>query len=357
MAKKSVSQWDAIVEESKRGAAIYVGVDVHKNKYAVAVLSSEGVRHQFIAPADNEGLIRQFSDRNIKITGLVYEAGLTGFGLYRACRAAGIEAMVTAACRMPRPVTRSAKTDTIDCLKLAEYLSKGLLRPIAVPSEEQEAARAKMRRRNQLAREVATIKARIKSFLTVHGLPEPAGLKSWSDSGIEELHKLEILPGLRSTLDSLLRQLKFLIDERKLLEKEIKTMVTPTGDVLQSVPGVGPMTSGVFRTEIFDPNRFDRSEQLAAFIGLAPVISQSGEKEGTASLIPCGQGKLRSMLIEAAWVLLRKEAWAADFYRRILRRSGKSQKAICALARKLAVILWTLLRNNRYYRSDYSSPK
>lgn len=192
--------------------------------------------------------------------------------------------------------------------------------------------------------------------MTVHGLPEPGGLKNWSEIGIKELAALEILPHLRSTLDSLLRQLKFLIDERKLLEKEIKETLLPAGDVLQSVPGVGPMTSGVFRTEIFDPERFQRSEQLAAFIGLAPVVSQSGGKEGAARLVSCGQGKLRSMLIESAWVLLRKEAWAANFYQRILRRGGKSQKAIVALARKLAVILWKILLDNRVYRSDYVSP-
>jgi transposase len=357
MVKKRISNWDAIVEASKSGSAIYVGVDVHKNKYAVAVLSSEGVQHQFITVADNEGLIRQFTERGIEITGLAYEAGLTGFGLYRACRGAGVEVMVVAACRMPRPAARSAKTDKIDGLKLAEYLSKGMLRPIAVPSEEQEADRAEMRRRNQLTREVAEVKARIRSFLTFHGLPEPAGLKTWRESGLDELSKLQLRPRLRSTLDSLLRQLNFLIAERRLLEKEIKMEILPAEDVLQSVPGVGPVTSAAFRTEIFEPERFERSEQLASFVGLAPIISQSGEKEGTSKMIPCGQGKLRSMLIEAAWVLLRKEAWAADFYQRILRRSGKSQKAICALARKLTVILWKLLQDNRYYRSDYASPE
>lgn len=356
MAKKSVSHWDAIVEESKRGLAIYVGVDVHKSKYAVAVLSANGVTHHFVAPADNNGLLKQFQDRGVKIEALVYEAGLTGFGLYRACVEAGVRALVVAACRMPRPVTRSAKTDKVDCLKLAEYLAKGLLKPIAVPSQDQEAVRAQMRRRNQLTRELSELKTRIKSFLTFHGLAEPAGLKSWSEYGLAELKKMSMHTALRDTLDSLLRQYRFFIEEQRLLERKIKEAVIPADDILQSAPGVGPLTSAVFRTEIFDPQRFQRPEELVSFIGLAPVISQSGQSSGTARLVPCGQGKLRSMLIEAAWIMMKREMWAAEFYNRILRRSGKSQKAIVALARKLAVILWKLLLDNRRYMSDYSQP-
>lgn len=59
------------------------------------------------------------------------------------------------------------------------------------------------------------------------------------------------------------------------------------------------------------------------------------------------------MLVEAAWVLKNREPWAIVFYERILRRNGKAQKAIIALARKLAVILWRLWQDNRFYQSEY----
>lgn len=242
MAKKSVSQWDSIVEESKKGAEIYVGVDVHKAKYAVGILSENGVKHYFTTSSDNQGLLKQFKDRGVEISILAYEAGLSGFGLWRACESAGVKAMVVAACRMPRPVTKSAKTDKVDCLKLAEYLAKGLLKPIAVPSEEQEAIRSEVRRRNQLTSEMAELKTRIKSFLTVHGLEEPAGLKTWSQGGCDALKAMQLHPALRNTLDSLLRQLEFFQQELSLLEKAIKESSLPSGDVLQSIPGVSPIT-------------------------------------------------------------------------------------------------------------------
>ena len=128
MARKSVSRWDEIVEESKKGIEIWVGVDVHKSSYAVTVLSGNGIRHSFTTPANNQNLIKQFEDRGVRITQLAYEAGPTGFGLYRACIAAEINAIVVAANRIPQAPGKTAKTDKVDSVKLAEYLAKGLLR-------------------------------------------------------------------------------------------------------------------------------------------------------------------------------------------------------------------------------------
>jgi transposase len=354
MARKSVSRWDEIVEESKKGMKIWVGVDVHKESYAVAILSENGVLHHFRTPSDNLGLLRQFQERGIQISGLAYEAGPTGFGLYRACKEAGIKAMVVAACRVPQTPGKTAKTDRIDCKRLAGYLANGMLKPITVPSEDQEAERSKVRRRNKVSQEIAKTKERIKSFLLVNGLPEPAGLRCWSHIGIKELQEMEMHSDLRFTLDSYLRQLTFLEAEKSLLEKDLREHVLPKDDVLQSVPGVGPITSSLFRAELFDPNRFDKAEQVASYVGLAPVISQSGASSGYARLIPCGQSKLRSVLVEAAWRLMSKEEWASAFYRRMMRHSGKPQKAIVALARKLAVILWRLWLENRPYESNYN---
>jgi transposase len=300
-------------------------------------------------------LIKQFQDRGVQISGLAYEAGPTGFGLYRACKEAGIEAMVVAACRMPQTPGKTAKTDQIDCRKLAEYLAKKMLKPIVVPSEDQEAERAKVRRRNLLSQEIAKSKERIKSFLLVNGLPEPPGLKCWSKYGIEELKEMSMHKDLRFALDSHMRQLEFLEKEKAILEKDLREEVLPEKDVLQSVPGVGPITSSIFRAEIFDPRRFETAEQVANYIGLAPIISQSGSSNGFSRLIPCGQSKLRSTLIEAAWRLMAQEEWASKFYHRILSHCGKAQKAIVALARKLAIILWCLWLENRLYESNYRS--
>ena len=357
MAKKSVSHWDWIVKESEKGTEIWVGVDVHKSSYAVTALSGNGIKHSFTTPANNEQLIKQFTDRGIQITQLAYESGPTGFGLYRASVAAGIKAMVAAASLTPQIPGKTAKTDKIDSAKIAEYLAKGHLRSIRVPSEAQEAARSKSRRRSQISQEIGKCKERIKSFLLVNSLSEPSGLKCWSQKSREELKELEMIPALRFTMDSYLRELKFLEEEKALIEKDIKEQVLPEEDVLQTVPGVGAVTSVIFRTEIYDPKRFETGEQVSSYIGLAPVINQSGAKAGYSRIIPRGQNKLRSVLVEAAWRLINTESWASKFYCRVLKQCGKTQKAIVAVARKLCVILWRLWLENRRYSSIVSNEK
>lgn len=97
-----------------------------------------------------------------------------------------------------------------------------------------------------------------------------------------------------------------------------------------------------FAAEMFRPGRFNRSEEVTAYLGLAPVVRQSGLSKGTARLRPVGQRRLRSLLVEAAWMWKQRDEWASNFYNRILSRHGVPQKAIAALARKLAALLWKL---------------
>jgi transposase len=98
--------------------------------------------------------------------------------------------------------------------------------------------------------------------------------------------------------------------------------------------------STVFAAEIFRPERFQNSDQVTSYLGLAPMVRQSGEQKGHGKLPPVGQRRLRSLLIEAAWSWIGKDTSAREFYKRILGRTGLSQKAIVAVARKLAVRLW-----------------
>ncbi len=280
MAKRIISDWRSIVEESNNGESIWVGVDVHKKNYSVAVLSGNGVIHTYHASSDNQALLRQFSERGIKITALVYEAGLTGFSLARACQQAGVKVMAVSANKIPRSPLPGAKTDAIDCMNLAVLAAKGLLKPIAIPSVEQEQKRAVVRRRVQLTRSIRVVKSRIKSLLICHGIAEPDGLQHWAKKGREALAAMPLPELLRELMDSHIAELNFLEKQRCEVEASIKRVMLPKDDVLQTVPGVGPIISAAFRAEIFSPERFSRSDQLSSFLGLAPCLRQSGQGPG-----------------------------------------------------------------------------
>lgn len=119
---------------------------------------------------------------------------------------------------------------------------------------------------------------------------------------------------------------------------------------LTSVPGVGKIVATTFHTEMFRPERFNRGEEVASYLGLAPTVRHSGEKTPRGQLVPVGQTRLRSLLIEAAWMWQTKDPHARELYNKLISKTGIPQKAIAALARRLAIILWRLSIEQRIYR-------
>jgi transposase len=122
-------------------------------------------------------------------------------------------------------------------------------------------------------------------------------------------------------------------------------------EILQSHPGVGPITSRQFRTEVFSPERFEKSTQVTRYLGLCPRVSQSGQKRVEGRLMKQGQIKLRANLVEAAWIWIRLDPAAKETFKRLLSNTGEPNKAIAAMARRLAVHLWKMLCDDKLYRT------
>ena len=260
---------------------------------------------------------------------------------------AGIPVIVAAPSRIPRPVAATSKTDRLDGRKLAEYAAMGMLRPIALPTEEEEGFRALVRRRHRLTDSIRRAKQRVRGLLLQFGIPEPAGLDHWGKAAVEEVGQLSLPPGADETRNSLLRELFFLCQEREAIEEKLRRFCRSPEHAsrvkaMKTVPGVGEIVAATFAAEVFRPGRFHRPEEVTSYLGLAPVVRQSGSGKARARIRPVGQRRLRSLLIEAAWMWKQRDPGAEAFYRRILGRSGLPQKAIVAVARKLAVLLWRL---------------
>lgn len=346
MAKMTISSVGRFVE-AFLGQRFFVGIDVHKRSFSIALLRPDGLIKDWTTPADVESVTQRLTSLQIHIAAVCYEAGPTGFGLARSLRSAGINVIVAAPSRIPRPVSATNKTDSLDCIKLAEFAASGLIRSIAIPDEKEEAFRALSRRRHQLTDSLRRVKQRIRSLLLALGVAEPAGIDSWSKSAVSALGEIALPAGAAETLDSHLGELQYFIVAQKQVDLQLQKLTQEQDEAkriaaMRSVPGVGKVVATTFAAELFNPKRFKRSEEVTAYLGLAPVIRQSGGSKGKARLRPVGQRRLRSLLIEAAWIWKQKDEWAQNFYNRILGRHGVPQKAIAALARKLAALLWRL---------------
>ena len=341
----------------EQGEAVHVGVDVHKASYSVALFSDRrGLITTWVQPARPELLIERLRPLREGIAQVVYEAGPTGFDLARRLRAEGFKAQVIAPSKLLAPVGPEAKSDRLDCRRLAQLSAKGLLHPVRVPTEQEEADRQVLRLREQLVRKTHAVQSQIKSFLLQHGVDEPTGLARWSKKAVAALRELVLLPELRFCLDLFLDELAHAQEQVQRATERLKGLAEAKRhrkevEVMCSVPGVGVLTAAAFRLELPEPQRFDHGGQVARMTGLAPQVRQSGERRREGGLLKSGNASLRTVLVEAAWRWVRYDETAASRYRRLVGNTGSGKKAIVAMARHLGVLLWRLSVRGEPYRS------
>jgi transposase len=333
---------------------LYVGIDAHKKSLHIALWLNAAPTIDFVSPSDSKKLIETLSKLRPALRMVVYEAGPTGYSLARAMQNAGLPVSVVAPSKTPRQAAPDSKTDSLDARKLAEYAAKGLLRHITIPTIKQEAHRQLTRLREQLVAKQTRVKLQIKGFLLQHGIPQPQNLSHWSKPAIEHLKNIHLSEPLRYCLDTLIRELLFVAEQLKAAELQIKDTfgekpLSAVCELLDTHPGIGPVIAAQFAAEIFNPKRFTDKTQLAKYVGLAPSVRQSGQTSRNGPILKTGRPQLRSMLIQGAWLWIRQDQDAYKTFCRLIHNTGQKNKAITAMARKLAIHLWRMACDNKPY--------
>lgn len=338
------------------GEVLHVGIDAHKATYHVALLSDRrGFLATWVQPADPELLVAKLKPFRDQVAQVASEAGPTGFTLTRRLRAAGLEAEVIAPSKTPTLPGPETKCDRLDCRKLATFAQKGLLSPVRVPTDREEADRQVVRLREQLVRKARSIQQQIKAFLLRHGIAEPTGLAHWTRQAVASLRGTGLDPELRFCLDVLLDEYEHAREQvgrvtRRLDELMRDERHREAVGILRTVPGVGAITAMTFRTELPAPERFADGGQVARMVGLAPRIIQSGGSRREGRLMKSGNARLRTVLVEAAWRWVAGDEVAKRKYRQLVASTGSGKKAIVGMARRLAILLWRLSVRNEPYR-------
>ena len=160
----------------------------------------------------------------------------------------------------------------------------------------------------------------------------------------------------RGQLDQLLTQLDQTQTLLKVVEKKLDALAREDQRVqrVMQIPGVGRVTAEAIVTAIDDARRFQSGRQVSAYAGLVPRQYQSGESDRRGRITKRGSRLLRTLLVECAWCSLKYNPWARTTYERI--HGGKRvrrKKAAVALARRILVVAWAMLRDG----SDYDSKK
>jgi len=252
------------------------------------------------------------------------------------------------------------KTDQDDALKLARLSALGQLNLVHIPTPRMRPWRRLIQERVTLVAEETRGKNRIRALLLAQEQTWLPGKSGWTKQAVTGLtaaaRPLAECPAeelWRGILHTELQRLHQTATLLKTVDDKLDELGAGHANVqlLQSIPGVGPRTAEVVATTLDDPHRFRSGRQVAAYAGLTPRRWQSSSVDRQGRISKRGSRTLRWALNQAAWMAVRYNPWARAVFTRI--KAGKRERAkiaIVALMRKLLVVAWAMLRDQRRYR-------
>jgi transposase len=278
---------------------------VHARSVAAAAIDgvTGEVRQARLTPSHDQ--IRSWIGELAGPVAVVYEAGPTGFGLYRALSAAGIRCVVAAPSKLQRPAGDRVKTDAKDAVHLARLLRLGELTPVAVPSVEQEAARDLVRCREDCRGDLMRARHRLSKLLLRQGIVYSGG-RAWTGAHDAWLRRQRLdNPATGVAFESDYDTVLSVTARRDRLDKAIIELAgdsefTPVVRRLSCLRGVSTLTAFALAVEIGDWHRFS-GNSIGCFIGLVPSEHSSGASRVQGSITKTGNTHARRLLVEAAW--------------------------------------------------------
>lgn len=340
-----------------RNQEFHIGIDNHKNSWKVTIRSQIELKTYSANPSPEE--LSQYLRKNYpggKYLS-VYEAGFSGYQAHRRLEELGIKNIVVAPNEVPtNQKEKSYKTDSVDSRKLARELENGSLESIYIPGQLNQEFRSMVRLRYQLMKSSVRIKNQIKSYLNFYGhqIAEDYQLKHWSGAFIEELRALEFKYAIGKQQMEI--YLKAYIENKKLMAETIKKIRSYSQEygfieeieLMRSVPGIGFITAATLYSELMDIERFKKLDNLASYVGLTPSVYSSGDKKSILGLKMQHNRYLRNILVEAAWIAVRKDPALTASFNEYLRRMSK-QEAIIRIAKKLLNRIRYVWKNKKGY--------
>jgi transposase len=355
----------------------YVALDDSKRKIVAGILRPGAAQTELRQLPNEPDHVRRLFTR-LKREGPVvacYEAGVSGYDLYRQLVALEVPCSVIAPALTPRRPGRRIKTDKRDAVKLVGLFRAGELTAIHVPNEAEEAGRDLVRCRDDRRHDVRRWRHRVVKFLTRHGRQYRAG-KNWSRGHWAWVRspRFELAP-LQRTFDATLFALEQAQARQAELDKEIEALATtelyrePVG-WLRCFRGIDTLSAMTLLAEVIDFVRFRRPRELMAYLGLVPSEYASGEVHHRGALTKAGNAHARRVLVEAAWhyrhrpslgpalshrshgqpPAILRHAWHAQQrlhrrYRHLIGHGKRPPIVAVAIARELVGFIWAAMTN------------
>lgn len=353
----------------------HVALDDSKRVIVAGILGPEATQPELREMPNDPRQIRRLFERLTRHGPVraCYEAGVSGYDLYRQLVALGVDCQVMAPALTPRKPGERIKTDRRDAAKLVRLFRAGELTPIHIPTEAEEGVRDLLRCRDDVRADLIRWRHRLLKFLARHGRSYQEG-KNWTQRHWAWIRSQRFeLVALQRTFDACLLALEQALARRAELDRDIEALAQAAPyraavGHLRCFRGIKTLSAMVMLAEIVDFHRFRRPRELMAYIGLVPSEYSSGERRQRGAITKAGNAHVRRVLVEAAWHYRHRpsragtlaarlegqpsevvnEAWRAQQrlhrrYRHLLGRGKRPPVAVVAIARELVGFLWAAM--------------
>ena len=334
-----------------------IGIDLGDKKHAICAINKDGEVLKQRSINNNETSLTNLSKQFPKAR-IVMETGTHSPWISRLFERLGHEVLVANARKLKAIYTNTHKSDEVDSMILARLgrFDPKLLHPIKHRSEQSHRDLLQIKLRDCLVRERVNIINSVRGTLKSLGIrTKSPSTKCFSKQARQMLattnnEVLELIEPALQIIDSLSEKIKELDKAIELLAQNSY----PITQKLQQINGVGALTALTFVLTIDDPNRFTSSRSVGAYLGLTPRRDQSGDRDIQLPITKAGDTYLRRLLVGAAQYAL--GAYGKDCYLRshgllLAERGGKraKNKAVIAIARKMAVLMHSLMVSEQDY--------
>lgn len=357
----------------------HIGLDVHKETIVVATLRPGAVSCEERTIPNIPEAIRRLVSRlgDSSRVRACYEAGPTGCDTHRLLSSLGVSCEVIAPALIPKRPGVRTKTDRSDARNLARLYRAGELTAVHIPTAVEEALRELIRTREDLKNDRRIVRQRIKSFLLRHGRRYPrttaarwsGAFEAWARSQkFDETASLAAYHHLLAAEQTRSAQLGGI--EAEIMSLAGEPEFAPQVARLRCFRGIDTLSAITIVAEVGDFRRFGSAASFMAFTGLVPSEHSSGLSVRHGSITKTGNAHLRRVLVEAAWAYRHRPAvgetlarrlqgqppeviayaWTAQCrlsarFRTLAPRKGHN-KAVVAVARKLAGFVWGMMTDN-----------
>jgi transposase len=265
---------------------------------------------------------KRFPDKRLLFA---YEAGPTGYDLHDHLVSRGESCIMAHPAGVPTAPNNRVKTNRLDSQKLMQETKSGKLKGIRVPSETYRELRHLVNLREQYATDQKKAKQRIQAFLLFEHirLPDWAGEKTWTSRWRLTLKKVTLIPTHRFKMDLLLKDFDDARDRILLVLRQMRRFcagqeaIAKNLSYLQSIPGFGFIVSTYLLARSGDPVYLKNVRELGAFSGIVPREYSTGDNVQKGSITHMGDRTLRRLLVQAAWISIRKDKELVQFFSRI----------------------------------------